>query len=69
MVEHPDFDDADVQAEVVRLFERQRAIASLVSGNLDANTLLDLLDYQGFNPTEYVDCIEDNLNYVCPGLV
>lgn len=63
-IENRDFNDADVQAECKRLFARQRAIADVLDGNLPADYLLDLIQEQGIEASEYVACIEDNLSLV-----
>lgn len=59
--QNPDFDAQDVQAEIEQLFERQSAIDDLLSGKQTPEYVLDLLETQGFDPSEYVDCVEVNV--------
>jgi hypothetical protein len=62
--ENPDYCGSDVQAECQRLFARQKAIASLIEGNLDPDTLLDLLSDQGLDPSVYIDEVVDNVDFL-----
>jgi hypothetical protein len=67
-IERPDQSLEDIQAETVRLFERQRAIDALLRGEVDAEFVLDMLAEQEIDPTAYVDCVQSNLEFLCPGL-
>lgn len=71
--ECPDFDDQDTRLELARMMERNRAIAALVDGSMHPDDLLDLLEFQGLDPVQYVDEVESNVDWmidnVCPGLV
>lgn len=67
-IERPDQSLEDIQAETVRLFERQRAIDAMLRGEVDAEFVLDMLAQQEIDPTAYVDCVRSNLEFLCPGL-
>lgn len=67
-IERPDQSLEDIQAETVRLFERQRAIDALLRGEVDAEFVLDMLAEHEIGPTAYVDCVRSNLEFLCPGL-
>lgn len=60
--ENPDFNASDLQTEIEKLFERQRAIAQLTQGEMLADDLLDLLEGQDLDPIEFVDMAVDNIN-------
>lgn len=64
MDENPDFDQGDINAEIQRLFERQKAIAQLVEGNLSPEILLDILSDQGLNASQFIDEVESNIDYL-----
>lgn len=60
LIEHPDFNQADQKAEVEMLFQRQSMIEDVYDGVESADTLLDLLEFQGIDPVFYVDtCVEN----------
>ncbi len=67
-IERPDQSLADMQAESIRLFERQRSIDALLRGEVDAETVLDMLAEHEIDPAAYVDCVRSNLEFLCPGL-
>jgi hypothetical protein len=62
LIENRDFNEADVQAECRRLFQRQQAIADVLDGKLPPDVLLDMVQDQGIEASEYVDCVQDNLS-------
>lgn len=62
--ENPDFNASDLQSEIEKLFERQKAIAKLTQGELLADDLLDLLEAQELDPVEFVDMAVDNINFL-----
>lgn len=72
-IECPDFDDQDTRSELARMMERNRAIAALADGSMHPDELLDLLEFQGLDPVQYVDEVESNVDWmienVCPGKV
>lgn len=55
--------------ESARLMERQKAIDALLRGEIDPATVLDLIEFHGINPAAYMDCVEDNLRFLWPGLL
>lgn len=64
LIEHPDFNQSDTMSEIEALFLRQRAIEGLVQGTLDAEYVLDVLEFQGIDPTTYVDSVQENVDLV-----
>ncbi len=56
-----DYNPVDTEAEIQRLAVRQSAIEACLSGELPADWILDLLDYQGIDPVSYVDTVEANV--------
>lgn len=67
LIENPDFNETDQRQQIEQLFFRQRAIQSLVSGDLSPEELLDLLEFQDIDPVAYVDCVTQNLDFVLRG--
>lgn len=66
-IEHHGQSLADMQAESIRLFERQRAIDAMLRGEVDFEYLLDMLAQHGIDPTAYNDCVESNLDFLWRG--
>lgn len=60
----PDFNQSDNLEEAEQLIERQQVIQSVILGDESADYLLDVLEAQGFDPTEYVAMVEANVNYL-----
>lgn len=58
--ENPDYNTADELTEAQLLLQRQGMIGQFIEGKVDAETLLDLLESQGFDPSEYIDQVEAN---------
>lgn len=55
---------ADIQAEIERLYQRQKAIDACVHGELDEETLFDLLESQGIDPVEWAETSADNIEFL-----
>lgn len=62
LVDQRDFSEADIKAECRRLFERQKAIADVLDGKLPPDLLLDMIQEHGIEASEYVGCVQENLN-------
>jgi hypothetical protein len=62
--ENPDYNYEDALAEAEMLFTRQKAIQQFSSGNICLFELLAILESQGFSPEEYVDAVNQNLDFV-----
>ncbi|MEB3338972.1 MAG: hypothetical protein VKJ46_15990 [Leptolyngbyaceae bacterium] len=60
----PDFNEADQRAEVEQLFQRQSMIEDVWEGLESADTLLDLLEFQGIDPVEYVQTCVENVQLI-----
>jgi hypothetical protein len=61
---HPDWTESDRRSELRRLVQRQQAIAQLQSGQLDAETVGDMLSEHGIEPYAWLDACWDNLLYL-----
>ncbi|WOB42975.1 hypothetical protein HNI00_07265 [Thermoleptolyngbya oregonensis NK1-22] len=72
-IEHLDFNDQDAQDEIIRMMERNCAIAALLDGSMHPDDLLDLLEAQGLDPVQYVNEVDSNVDWIirnlCPGRV
>lgn len=62
--EHPDFNAGDARLEAQQLGERQDVIEQVIRGDESFDALLDLLESQGIDPTEYINATAENLNYI-----
>lgn len=62
----PDFSQQDLQAEIARLFQRQRAIDALLRGEMAADTLGDMLAEHGIDPYSWMSESLDNVAEDCP---
>lgn len=60
----PDLNPGELQAEIARLYERQKAIDAMVHGELDAETLLDLLEDHGIDPEQWIETSIANIEYI-----
>ena len=60
----PDWSPSELQAEVARLYERQKAIDAMIHGELDIETLLDLLENHGIDPEQWIDTSIKNIEYM-----
>jgi hypothetical protein len=58
--DNPDYNAADELTEAQQLLQRQQMIGKFIKGEVDPDTLLDLLESQGFDPVEYVKQVEVN---------
>lgn len=65
--DNPDFNESDRRDEANQLFQRQSMIEDVYDGVESADTLLDLLEFQGIDPVEYVDVCCENV-YLITGL-
>ncbi|NEQ40621.1 MAG: hypothetical protein F6K40_32090 [Okeania sp. SIO3I5] len=45
-------------------FTRQNIIFNFLEGKEKADTLLDGLDEQGINPDEYINSVEESINFI-----
>ena len=57
-LEHPDFDSLDMQAEMARYMQRQKAISACMSGTEHPDVVLDMLEAHSIDPVEYVAEVE-----------
>lgn len=60
----PEMSGADWEIELARLAQRNRAIQSCVTGNLDVDVLLDLLAEHCIDPDEWIEVSEENLSQI-----
>lgn len=63
----PDMGQGDVLTESGLLIVRQQTIMGVIDGEVDAETLLDLLESQGIDPVKYVEAVEQNTQAVING--
>lgn len=59
-VDH-DFNQVDLQAEIQRLFQRQKAIDALLRGEVDPDYVGDMLAEHGLDPNAWLAESLDNL--------
>lgn len=57
----PDFNQVDLQAEIQRLFVRQKAIDAMLRGEIPPDYVGDMLIEHGIEPTEWLAESLDNL--------
>lgn len=60
----PDMDEVDFQEEVQRYCLRQQAISALLDGNLDPDTVGDMLLEGGIEPLQWAIAVEENLQII-----
>lgn len=60
----PDFNESDRAKEFELLATRQGAIDDLLQGNISPVDLLDLLEYQEIDPTEYMEAATEAIEAV-----
>lgn len=56
-------DYCNEQVETQLMIQRNQAIEACFHGQMSADDLLDLLEFQGIDPDLYVEYTIDNLNY------
>lgn len=61
---HPDLSPGELQAEISRLYERQKAIDAMVHGELDLESLLDLLEDHEIDPEQWINTSISNIEYL-----
>lgn len=67
-IDHPDFNRVDALAETRRQQQRESAIWGLVSGSMPVDYVLDMMaEHEGIGADEFVDMVEDNVNYLIDG--
>lgn len=55
---------ADIQREIEQLYQRQKAIDACAHGELDEETLFDLLEDHGVDPVEWAEAAADNIEFL-----
>lgn len=60
----PDMDEVDFAEEVQRYCLRQQAIAALLDGTIDPETVGDMLLAGGIEPMEWALAVEENLEII-----
>lgn len=61
--DHPDYNEADHQAEFERMCQRNDAIQDLLDGNQSPGYVLDLLESQDIDPLVYVESTWEAVKY------
>lgn len=61
--DHPDYNEADHQAEFLRMVERNDAIQDLLDGKQSAGYVLDLLESQDIDPLVYVESVSEAVRF------
>lgn len=62
--ENPDYNESDSLAEMNQLIVRQRIIQDCISSGNNADILFDLLEEQDIDSAEYVETVEQNVDFV-----
>lgn len=55
---------SDIQSEIERLYQRQKAIDACLHNELDEETLFDLLEAYGVDPVEWAETSADNIEFL-----
>jgi len=63
-LEHPDFDSLDIQAEMDRYMQRQKAISACFEGTQHPDVVLDMLEAHSIDPVEYVAEVEQAIEFL-----
>lgn len=61
--DNPDFNESDRLNEVANLIQRQDLIQSVAEDGAPLDELLDVLEFQGIDPVEYVALIAANVEF------
>lgn len=62
--DHPDFNESDAAKDSLEVSICNDAIDDLLSGNMSARDLCDLLESYGEDPQEYADMVTENVQYL-----
>jgi hypothetical protein len=62
--DEPDFNESDRAREFELLAVRQRAIEEILRGELSPSDLLEILESQEIDPTEYMDAATGAIEFV-----
>lgn len=57
----PDMSLADIQSEIAKLYQRQKAIDAVVHGEMDEDELYDLLMEHAIDPEDWAETVADNI--------
>lgn len=59
-----EYSEADLEAECAKLWRRTQMREQFFRGELDAETYLDCLEQDGFDVPEYLNAVEENMEFV-----
>jgi len=65
--ENPDYSESDSLSECRALWERQGAVDQVIRGEEHPDLLLETLYDQGIEPSDYVDGVVNEIDYIMDG--